>query len=211
MSVTLKAVKREDHARSTTRKLREGGQVPAVVYGKEKESKSIAVDSIELIKTVRDEGRNAIISLDIANDTPVDVMLHDYQLDAVKDELVHADFYIVNMAEEMDVAVAVRLEGEPTGVKDGGVLQQALYEVQVRAKPNQIPEEITVDISALDTGDILTVADLPKAANYEILDDTESTVVTILTPTTNDDVEGIDNEQGEPELVGEAQTERNED
>ncbi|SET78834.1 LSU ribosomal protein L25P [Oceanobacillus limi] len=211
MSVTLKATKRADHARSTTRKLRESGQVPAVVYGKDKESKSVAVDSIELVKTVRDEGRNAVISLDIANDTPVDVMLHDYQMDSIKDELIHADFYVVNMAEEMDVAVAVRLEGEPQGVKDGGVLQQALYEVQVRAKPNQIPEEITVDVSSLDTGDILTVKDLPKAANYEILDDEESTVVTILTPTTDEDVEGIENEDAEPELVGEAQTERNED
>ncbi|MUK88072.1 50S ribosomal protein L25/general stress protein Ctc [Ornithinibacillus sp. L9] len=211
MSVTLKAIKRPDHTRSTTRKLRESGQVPAVVYGKEKESKSIAVDSIELIKTVRDEGRNAVISLDIADDSSVDVMLHDYQLDAIKDELVHADFYVVNMSEEMDVAVTVRLEGEPQGVKDGGVLQQALYEVQVRATPNNIPDEITIDVSSLDTGDSLTVADIPKAANYEILDDPESTLVTILTPTTDDDVEGIDNEDEEPELVGEAQTERNAD
>jgi len=79
MSVTLNAMKREDHTRSATKKLRQSGQVPAVVYGKENESKSISVDSLELLKTVRDEGRNAVISLQIQGDSAVNVMLHDYQ------------------------------------------------------------------------------------------------------------------------------------
>src|SRR5690625_1076657 len=105
MAVKLKATLRNDLKHSATKQIRQSGHVPSVVYGKEKESKSIAVNSIDLVKTVRDEGRNAIISLDIENDKPVDVMLHDYQMDSIKDELIHADFIIVDMSEEMDVDV----------------------------------------------------------------------------------------------------------
>lgn len=199
----LKAVKREDHTTSATKKLRGQGQVPAVVYGKDKETKSIAVNSIELVKTVRDEGRNAIISLDVENDKPVDVMLHDYQMDMLKDELIHADFYIVDMSEEMDVDVTIRLEGEAAGTKEGGVLQQPLFELVVRAKPNNIPDEIVVDVADLDIGDSITIADLPKSDKYEILEEEDTAVATVTAPTEEEDLEPSDeDESAEPELVG---------
>ncbi|SFB31679.1 LSU ribosomal protein L25P [Lentibacillus halodurans] len=201
MAVTLKAAKREDLTKSATKQIRENGDVPSVVYGKDKESKAISVNSIELVKTVRDEGRNAIISLDIEHEKPVDVMLHEYQMDPLKDELIHADFYIVNMAEDMDVSVSLNLEGEPVGVKDGGVLQQPLYELQVRAKPADIPEVITVDVAQLGIGDTITVGDLPKADSYEILEEEDTTIATVVPPDTMDDIEEAPDENAEPELV----------
>ncbi|HLS08104.1 50S ribosomal protein L25/general stress protein Ctc [Lentibacillus sp.] len=203
MAVTLKAAKREDLTKSATKQIRLNGDVPSVVYGKDKESKAISVNRIELVKTVRDEGRNAIISLDIENEKPVDVMLHEYQMDPLKDELIHADFYIVNMAEEMDVSVSLTLDGEPAGVKDGGVLQQPLYELQVRAKPADIPEVISVDVTQMDIGDTVTVADLPKADNYEIIEEEDTTIATVIPPDTADDAEEApEDENVEPELVG---------
>ncbi|MCM3398009.1 50S ribosomal protein L25/general stress protein Ctc [Oceanobacillus profundus] len=205
MAVKLKAAKRESLKKSANKEIRLSGQVPAVVYGKNKESKNVAVDSIELLKTVRDEGRNAIISLDIENDSSVDVMLHEYQMDPINDQLIHVDFYVVNMAEEMDVAVAIRLEGEAQGSKDGGVLQQPLYEAQVRAKPSDIPEEITVDVSSLGLGEGLTVGDLKVTGSFEILEDPETTVVTIVAPDTMEDIEQAPDESAEPELVGKEQ------
>ncbi|MFC4024123.1 50S ribosomal protein L25/general stress protein Ctc [Oceanobacillus longus] len=202
MAVKLNATKRENLTKSATKEIRLSGKIPAVVYGKEKESKSVVIDSIELVKTVRDEGRNAIISLDVENDGAVDVMLHDYQIDPIKDQLIHADFYVVNMSEEMDVAVTLRLDGEAQGSKDGGVLQQPLYEIQVRAKPGSIPEEISVDVSALEVGDSLTVADIPTEGSYEILDEQDTTIATVVPPTTEEDFETDTDENAEPELVG---------
>lgn len=202
MVVKLNAIKREDLTKSATKEIRRSGKIPAVVYGKDKESKSVAIDSIALVKTVRDEGRNAIISLEVENDGAVDVMLHDYQIDPIKDQLIHADFYVVNMSEEMDVAVALRLDGEAQGSKDGGVLQQPLYEIQVRAKPGSIPEEIAVDVSALKVGDSLTVADIPTEGSYEILDEQETTIATVVPPTTEEDFESDTDGNAEPELVG---------
>lgn len=202
MAITLKANKREDHTHATTKALRLEGFIPAVVYGKEKESKTISVNSIDLLKTVRDEGRNAIISLDIDNDEPVDVMLHEYQTDPVKRDVIHVDFYIVDMKEEMDVEVSIRLEGEAVGAHEGGILQQPMYELQVRAKPRDIPEEIVVNVEELDIGDSIAVADLPTSDLYEFLDDEEATVATVLPPEEEEEEEEEADFSAEPELVG---------
>ncbi|WP_010094872.1 50S ribosomal protein L25/general stress protein Ctc [Ornithinibacillus scapharcae] len=207
MAVTLQALKREDHAKSTTKQLRQGGQVPAVVYGRDKESKSISVDSMELLKTVRDEGRNAIISLQVQDESPVNVMLHDYQKDDVKDHVIHADFYIINMSEEMDTAVPVRLVGDPVN----GVVQQPLFEVTVRATPANIPNDISVDISKKSIGDIITVAEIGNANSYQIVDDPETVVASVLAPNTNADMAGQEETSEEPKFTGEAQSEANAD
>ncbi|WP_047986261.1 50S ribosomal protein L25/general stress protein Ctc [Ornithinibacillus californiensis] len=207
MPVTLTAMKREDHAKSATKLLRNSGKIPAVVYGSEKESKSISVDSIELLKTVRDEGKNAIISLQVQGESPVNVMLHDYQTDNIKDHILHADFYMVNMTQEMETTVPVRLVGEP----ENGVVQQPLYEVNVRATPNNFPNEITVDISNKSIGDIITVAEIGSTGSYEVVDDPETVVASVLAPNTNADMEGQQETGEEPEFTGEAQTDRNED
>ncbi|GAA0439350.1 50S ribosomal protein L25/general stress protein Ctc [Lentibacillus halophilus] len=203
MAVILKAEKREDLSKSVTKQIRKNGNVPSVVYGKDKASKTITVNSVDLTKTVRDEGRNAIISLAVENDEPVNVMLHDYQLEPLRDDVLHADFYIVNMAEEMDVEVPLHLDGEAKGVKDGGVLQQPLFELQVRAKPADIPEQISADISDLDIGDTISIADLPESSAYEFLEDHETTIATVVPPDTVEETdEAPADEEAEPDLVG---------
>lgn len=201
MSVKLKANSRKDFKNSSTKKIRSEGFIPAVVYGNDKEPKSISVNSIQLLKTVRDEGKNAIISLDLEGEV-VDVMLHDYQVEPIKDQLIHADFYIVNMSQEMDVSVPIHLEGEAQGTKDGGVLQQPLYELSVRAKPADIPEEIRVDVSALAIGDSIMVSDLKEGKNFEILEDENATIVTVSVPTEEPEEVVVD-EDAEPEVINE--------
>lgn len=117
MAINLKAKQRADHRHATTKQIRRDGLIPAVVYGKEKEPITVSVVSIDLLKTVRDEGRNAIISLDVENGETVEVMVHEYQTEPVKGEVIHIDFYVVDMKEEMDVAVPLNLTGEAQGSK----------------------------------------------------------------------------------------------
>ncbi|KGX90082.1 50S ribosomal protein L25 [Pontibacillus halophilus JSM 076056 = DSM 19796] len=203
MAVSLKANVRTDSKRSTLNKLRSGGRIPGIVYGKGKENTSVSVDNLTLIKTLRDEGKNVIISLDIEGDSKVDVMLHDYQIEALRGDVYHVDFYAVDMSSEIDVNVPVHLEGEAQGVKDGGILSQPLYELAGKAKPTEIPESITVDISKLEVGDSVTVADLPKISNFEITEDEATTIANVLPPTTEEVVEPGETQDGsvEPELV----------
>ncbi|MCM3227607.1 50S ribosomal protein L25/general stress protein Ctc [Terribacillus saccharophilus] len=198
MAVKLKADKRENNTKSYIRGLREEGAIPAIVYGNGKEPISVAVDSVDLLKTVRDEGKNAVISLDIKGES-VDVMLHDYQTDPLKASLVHADFYVVNMSEARNVEVPIQLEGEAPGSNEGGVLQQPLYDLEISAKPNDIPDQITVDVSKLEVGDSISVGDLPTDGAYEILTDADTTIATVTAPTA--EIESDDTTTGDADDV----------
>ncbi|YCA43730.1 50S ribosomal protein L25/general stress protein Ctc [Bacillus sp. JZ8] len=189
MSNQLQAQVREDLKRSATRKLREDGSVPAVVYGYNQNSKSIFLDSVDFIKTMREVGRNGVLTLVVEKDK-FPVMLHDVQVDPLKDQVVHADFYVVNMKEEVDAEVTISLVGEPAGVKDGGVLSQALNEISVRALPNDVPSVIEVDVSQLSINDSITISDIPKEGKYEITnEDLEETVASVLPPRQVEEVE----------------------
>ena len=203
MAISLKAKQREDLSRGATNEIRNDGGIPSVVYGKGEEAVTISVNNLELLKTLRVEGRNAIITLDVENGDTVDVMLHEYQTDPVKGDVIHADFYVVDMTEEMDIAVPVRLEGDAVGTRDGGVLQQPLYELQIRVKPRDIPEEIVVNIEELEIGNSIAVSDLPISDVYEYLDDEETTVAVVLAPQEEElePAEDVDF-SAEPELVG---------
>ncbi|WP_058305648.1 50S ribosomal protein L25/general stress protein Ctc [Gracilibacillus massiliensis] len=202
MAVTLEAKKRENLKTSNTKAIRLAGDVPGIIYGYQVDPKTVTVNSIELLKTVRDEGKNAIISLQVDGEA-VDVMLHEYQVDPLRDELVHADFYAVNMKEELDVQVPIALEGEAKGASEGGVLQQPLYELALRAKPKDIPEQITINVSDLEVGDSILVSDLKDGKNYEILEDETATIVTILVPDEEPAEEPAEEEETEPEVINE--------
>lgn len=202
MGVKLKAKAREVFTKSATNEFRNEGFVPAVVYGKTKEAKSIVVNEMELIKTVRDEGQNVILSLEVENGDAYDVMLHDYQMHTLKDQLIHADFYVVDMKEEMEASVPIRVEGEAKGTKEGGVLQQPLFELEVLAKPRDIPEEITIDVSDLEIGDSISIEDLPKSKEYSFVDEADTTVITVTAPEAEEEEVDPDAEVNlEPELV----------
>lgn len=202
MAVKLKALKRDTKTRSGIKGLRDSGQVPAVVYGKDKETKNVAVESITLLKTLRDEGRNAIITLEIEGDSSVDVMLHEYQMEPIKDTLVHVDFYIVDMSEEMEVSVPVHVEGEAVGTKEGGILQQPLYEITINVKPSDIPDSITVDVSKLEIGDVIAIGDLPQSDKYTYSEEEDVVVVSVVPPAAEEPETDSEEASAEPELIG---------
>src|SRR5699024_612357 len=122
----------------------------------------------------------------------------------IKNDLLHVDFYVADMEEEWDVEVQHRHVGEPVGTKEGGVLQQPVYEALVRAKTNQIPQQITTDNYELEISDAINISDVKKSEAYTIIEDDDTTVATVLAPDTLDDLteENPADEMAEPELVG---------
>jgi large subunit ribosomal protein L25 len=181
MSEVLAAKERTDFRKSNLRMLREQGSIPAVVYGVNMESKSVEIVGKELIKTIRDNGRNGIISLDVAGNS-CDVILTDYQTDPINKEILHADFLAVDMNTEVQVQVRVQLDGEAAGVKDGGVLQQPLHEVSISATPDHIPQAIHVDVASLQVGEHYTIADISMDHSFSINHDVDEVIVSILPP-----------------------------
>ena len=103
----------------------------------------------------------------------VNVVLNDYQSDPLKGTVLHADFLAINMTEELEVSVQINLVGESIGEKEGGVIQQPNWELDIKVKPADIPETFDIDISELEIGDTLTVADIREKSKYEILSEDE--------------------------------------
>jgi len=196
MSTSVTAKSREAHKRSIKTALRKTGFVPAVVYGFKTESTPIAVNAKELEKTIRTEGRNAILTLDVEGKN-VNAVLKEVQKDPVKGSLIHLDFLAVSMRQELEVDVPIVVTGTSVGVKEGGVLQQPIREIKVSAKPNDIPENIEVDITALGIGDTLSVGEIRDKGAYTILNEDEDVLVTVSAPVSEEELEA-DLEAAEP-------------
>jgi large subunit ribosomal protein L25 len=212
MASSLQATERNQFRNSELRKIRQQGNIPAVVYGQKVESKPVFVDKLELIKTIKTVGRNGVISLDIGGEKQ-DVILTEYQEDSVKKDIVHADFLAVDKTSKLTVEVRVVLTGDAVGVKDGGVLQQAFHELSITATPDNIPATIEVDITNLQVGETVTVADILYQGEFLINHEPELTIASILPPKVEKEIsageqqEGghPDNEEGrETESPGEA-------
>ena len=167
---------------SELKELRQTGKVPAVVYGFETENTSLSVDENEFIKVIREVGRNGVIDLEIA-DGVTQVMVNEYQFDALKNQITHIDFIAINMQTEVTVEVQIELTGEAPGQKEGGVLEQPLFEVSVTAKPADIPETIEVDISELNIGDSIHVEDIRSKGNFVIENEDADALVIVSAPT----------------------------
>ncbi|WP_066059246.1 50S ribosomal protein L25/general stress protein Ctc [Robertmurraya korlensis] len=199
MTTQLHAQEREDFRQSTLSIMRHEGQVPAVVYGTNVDNKSLYINAVDFLKTIREVGRNGVISLDLDGET-YDVILSDYQMDPIKKEILHADFLAVDMSKEIEVNVRVTLIGEAAGVKDGGVLQQPLHEVSITATPADIPQVIEVDVSNLQVGETMSIADIQGSTSYHINHEDDETVVSILPPRQEEEIStGEEQEPGIPE------------
>ena len=135
-------------------------------------------------------------------------MVSDYQYDPLKNQITHIDFLAINMTEERTVEVPVQLVGEAVGAKEGGVVEQPLFDLQVTATPDNIPESIEVDITELNINDSYSVADIKVSGDFTIENDPEESIVTVVPPTdepTEEEVEAMEGEAAteEPERVGE--------
>ncbi|QQD84664.1 MULTISPECIES: 50S ribosomal protein L25/general stress protein Ctc [Jeotgalicoccus] len=189
----------ENSKKSELNELRYNGQVPAVVYGYETESTSVSVDEVEFIKLIREVGRNGVIDLELENGTK-QVMVSDYQFDSLKNQILHIDFIAINMQTEVTVDVQIELTGEAPGQKEGGVIEQPLFEVSVTAKPADIPETIEVDISELNIGDAIHVADIREKGNFVIENEDEDSLIIISAPTEEPDEDEEVSEEEETEV-----------
>ena len=185
--------------------MRQGGFVPAVVYGYKTESIAISVNSRDLLKTLRVTGRNGVMKLQVEG-KEINVVLNDYQSDPLRGDILHADFLAINMTEELEVDVQINLVGESVGEKAGGVLQQPNWELKIKVKPSDIPETFDVDISKLDIGETITVADIRETSKYEIITEDEYILVLLSAPRSEEDLEALDADtdaaNAEPEVIG---------
>jgi len=176
-------------------RLRGEGRIPAVIYGHGIDPISIAVDARELRQALStDAGLNALLSLDVDGTSHL-TMARVLQRHPVRHTVMHVDFQIVRRDEVMSVEVQISLVGEADLVsRENGVVDQQLHSLTVKATPDRIPHGIEVDISALEVGSTIRVADISLPAGVETEVDPEAPVVVGQPPQAAAEAEAMDAE-----------------
>jgi large subunit ribosomal protein L25 len=173
---------RSDTGKGVARKLRASGRVPAVLYGHNLAPVPLSVDARELFHVLH-TGAGANVLVDLVVDGSRHLALpRDVQRNHIKGQLVHVDFLAVNRNERIAIDVPVREIGESPGVKAGGVVEHHLFELHVECLPNDVPEHIDVDVSSLDLGDALRVADISPPEGVTILTSEDESVLAVVVP-----------------------------
>jgi large subunit ribosomal protein L25 len=179
MSNFIHLQERVKSTKSSLKQLRAQGNIPAVVYGQEIGSIQVTVNEKEIVAAMKRNSR-AILEVVLPSNKKHPVLIQQFQRDSLSGKLIHIDFHQINMNQNIETLVTIHFTGEPSGVKEGGILQVETHAVQVRCMPKKLPETIEVDISNLAIGDHLLVSDLKVAEGVEILTDPSAMIVTIL-------------------------------
>ena len=222
MEATLEAVTRSTFGKNESRRLRRDGRIPAVVYGgvdPQAGSVSISVDPKPLLRIMYSEsGANTLIGLTIDGGAASQVLVKQYQLDPIKDELIHVDFYRVAMDRVITVSVPVILKGEAVGVKQqGGLMDFVHREVAIECLPAEIPEHLEVDVSELMIGQGVRLRELLEGVVWTPVSAPDTLLVHVVAPKAEvaeeeeaAEAEAAIGEQAEPEVVKKGKAEQDE-
>ena len=170
-AITIPVDIRASRGKNEARRLRVKGLVPAVVYGAGQESLAISIDPKQVMKILRSgTGHNTIFDVEVSGGETTPVMLVDWQLDPVKDSLLHADLKRIDLSKRLSVSVPIRVEGEAKGVKvEGGLLEIITRVIEIECLPDEIPEFFTIDVTELMLGRAKRASEVPLTGSMKLL------------------------------------------
>ena len=179
----LKAQNRTETGKQIS-KLRNQGLIPAVLYGKKVQNTNLSVNAGEFEKLLKKAGESTIVELVTDDNKKHSVIIHDVQYHFLKSHPIHVDFYEVSMTDKLKAHVTLEFKGESKAVKTlGGVLMKLLSEIEVECLPADLPHNVEVDISGLNTfSDTVHVRDLKVSPKVKILTSGEETVAKVQPP-----------------------------
>lgn len=182
-NIVLPVQEREIGAKNA-KSLREGKQIPLVVYGHGVDNKHLSADAEAFRKTFKKAGRNTIVTIQFENGKDEKVLIHDVDLHPVSGAALHADLYVVQLKEKITTTIPLEFTGVSHAVKNlGGIFVESMSEVEVKCLPTDLVHEISVDITSMEHyGDTLHVSDIIAPKGIEILNDGEETLAVIQAP-----------------------------
>lgn len=192
--------------------LRSEGTIPAVIYGNGFENESLSIDDGEFRKVYKKAGTSHVITL--KGDTKATMcIVQDMDVHVVTGDILHIDLKVVNAGETTEVTIPLTLVGESSAHKNGiGLINFSLEEITIETLPSNIPEKIEVDISGLDNlGDHVKLSDLKFSKDIKVLDDMNTTIVSIVSPREEEPEEPAEPVSMEPELVDQKGKAKDED
>src|SRR3989441_48791 len=203
-TVTLSATAREKAGKGAARQARFGKQIPAVIYGHGRATQPLMVDALALEKALTGiEPESTLIELTV-DGKKSRTLIREIQRHPIRPDIIHVDFYEIRGGEKITLKVPVHLVGTPDGVRNaGGVLDQVTREVEIEVLPENIPNRVELDVTALKIGDSLHVRDL-SIANAVILTGADLTIATVVPPRAEEvaaPTPEASTEVAEPELI----------
>ena len=218
MEATLKATLRESIGSGQSRRLRNDGLLPAVVYGLGMEPVSIALSAREFTNALKTEaGSNVILNLEVCKNKYT-TLAREIQRHPYKNEFLHIDLIQIDLTQKVEANVQINFLGTPVGVKDeGGLVQTINSTITVSTLPSSIPSSLDLDISELNVGENATALDVKLPEGVELAsEDDDSILVTITLPRAaieEEETEGLEGEEfdGEEGAEGESSEETTEE
>ena len=204
LAQTLKGVKRELKGKGHLHELRRGQMIPSIVYGQGREPLPIALEGRNLNRIFSHHGYSGLFSLELEGEPrPILALVREVQRHPVNREVNHLDFLEVSMTEKITSSVPIHIVGEEEITKQGAILQAGAKELEVSCLPADLPDSVTVDVSQLQIGEKVTVADLVVGANVEKISDPDTVVAVILGASKSTDDETTEEEEatGESEAA----------
>lgn len=198
MADILETAQRDQKGKRGVRRLREQGHIPAILYGHGETNVSLAVPAAQVLSTIR-HGHKLVELKGVVNER---ALIRAVQWDPFGMEVLHVDFFRVSAGESVKVTVSIELRGEAPGIREGGVVEHVLHEVDILCPVDAIPDRFELRLNDLHLGGELTFADLPLPEGAKLLSDPTAIIVHCVTPKAEAEEAGAPAESIEPELIG---------
>lgn len=209
MAEALQVEVRESRGKRANRRLRDTGKLPAVLYGHKEEVVSLTIPADRLNVVVR-HGTKLV---DLSGAASGQALLQHLHWDPFGKEILHVDLLRVSADDRVHIEVPIEMKGESPGGLNGGIVELLMHAVEIEVSPAAIPDRLHINISNLQIGDTLTLADitdLPSGATYLV--DTDEAVVHCLAPVAEEEeVAGAEAETAEPEVIAKRKAEEAEE
>ena len=176
--VVLQAKNRQKYGSAESRRLRRNGRIPAVIYGRSGKAVSIDLDSIEFSKRTKGISESTIVKVE-AEDKSYDAFVKATQRNIIDGNILHIDFYEVESGVVLRAKVSLILQGNPIGVREGGMLETPLHEIEIECLPKDLPERIDIDISGLKANHSLYVRDIKLGEGVRLLSNPDQVVALV--------------------------------
>jgi large subunit ribosomal protein L25 len=208
--INIQSISREEAGKEVAKKLRREGFIPAIIYSKDINMPiKLPRTQIKLLRA-HHFSESTLIEISVENSKqkkPLTVVLKGVQFHPLTEEVIHIDFLRVSMTEKIKVKVPLVVKGEAKGVKEGGVLEQMLWDLEIESLPLDIPEKFEVDISALEIGSSLHVKDIQIPEKIHVINAPSETILTVVAKVEEEVEEEVapevEAEPAQPEVIKE--------
>ncbi|MCL2043790.1 MAG: 50S ribosomal protein L25 [Treponema sp.] len=176
--VVLSARNRQKSGSAESRRIRRNGRIPAVLYGRSGKAISLDLDALEFSRSIKNISESTIVKVNV-EDKFFDAFVKDTQRNIIDGKILHVDFYEVESGVVLRAKVSLLIKGQPIGVRDGGIMENPLHEIEVECLPKDLPERIEVDISGLKVNQAFHVRDIHLAEGVRLISAADQVVALV--------------------------------